>query len=156
MRRTAALSTAAVAASLTVVAATVVAGSADAFTEKELKACWAAPVGGSLPLTVSVSGRQTGQRTLSNGTCKAWDVPAGVYTFSANAGAIRAIFDSGPAGRTAVCGNAAFTGFNVFATVKRLQQTYTVTLGNNGGSFNVPVSKNKLTKANFRIKCYTV
>ncbi len=156
MRRTAALSTAAVAASLSVVAATVVAGSADAFTEKELKACWAAPVGGSLPLTVAVSGPQTGLRTLTNGTCKAWDVPAGVYTFSANASATRAIFDSGPAGRTSVCGNSSFTGFNVYANVSRLQQSYTVTLGSNGGSFNVPVSKNKLTKANFRIKCFTV
>ncbi|MBA3745218.1 hypothetical protein [Sporichthya sp.] len=132
------------------------AGSADAFTAKELKACWAAPVGGALNLTVAVSGPQTGQRTLPNGTCKAWDVPAGVYKFSANANAIRTIFDSGPAGRTSVCGNAAFTGFNVYANVSRLKQSYTVTLGSNGGSFNVPVSKNKLTKANFRIKCFTL
>jgi hypothetical protein len=152
MRRTAALSTAAVAASLTLVAG-LVATSADAFSEKELKACWKSPTAGSLPLTVRVSGPERGVRTLTSGNCKEWDVVAGVYTFTADANAIKSLFASGPAGKTAVCGNAAATSFRVIANVIRFGQSSTVLLNDTGGSFHIQVLKNKLSKANFRLQC---
>lgn len=151
MRRTVALSTGA-AASLTLVAV-VVAAQAGAFTEKELKACWKSPTAGSLPLTISVTGPQTGVRTITSGNCKAWDVPAGTYTLTADATSLKATFDSGPAGKTQVCGNAAATGFRVYANVVRLGTQQTVLLTDTGGAFGVKVTKGRLTKANFRLQC---
>jgi Flp pilus assembly protein TadG len=150
--RARALSTAAVAASLTLVAGLTLT-SAEASSFRELKACWKAPTGNTLPLTVTVSGRQFGQRTLANGTCKAWDVPTGNYTLTANAAAIRTTFNASPQGRATVCGKSSFHHFRVYAVVTRLGTTRTVTLGDSGGSVGVHVRKNHLTKVNFRLHC---
>jgi hypothetical protein len=151
--RTRATSIAAVAASLTLVAGLAVVASADAATTRELKACWQAPTGATLPLTVTVTGPQFGQRTLANGTCKAWDVPSGTYTLRANASGIRTTFNASPQGRETVCGSSSFKNFRVYAVVTRLGTTRTIMLSESGGSFSVPVTKNRLTKANFRLQC---
>ena len=150
--RTRAISTAAVAASLTLLTG-LVATSAEARTTRELKACWQAPTGNTLPLTITVSGRQYGQRTLANGTCKAWDVPTGNYRLAANASGLRTLFDASPQGREAVCEKSSFKDFHVVANVSQRGTTRTVVLGASGGSFEVRVIKNRLTKANFRLVC---
>lgn len=150
--RTRTKSTAAAAASLTLLAG-VVAASADGATTRELKACWKAPTGNVLPLTVTVSGPQYGQRTLANGTCKSWDVPGGTYRLTANASAIRTLFNASPQGREALCGKSSFKNFRVYANVSEFGNTRTVRLGESGGSFTVRVKKNHLTKANFRVQC---
>lgn len=150
--RARASSTAAVAASLTLVAG-LAATSADAATTRELKSCWQAPTGNVLPLTVTVRGPQFGQRTLANGTCKAWDVPTRTYSLEANASAIRTLFNGSPQGREKLCGKSSFKNFRVVAVVSRLGTTRTVTLGESGGKFSVGVRKDRLTKVNFRIQC---
>ncbi len=147
-----ALSTAAVATSLTLLAG-IGATSADALTARELSACWKAPTGNTLPLTITVSGPQFGQRTLANGTCKAWDVPTGTYKLTANASALRTLFNGSPQGREALCGKSSFHNFRVYAIVTRLGTTRTVLLGESGGSFTVGVRKGRLTKATFRVQC---
>lgn len=150
--RARAMATAAVAASLTLVGGLAVT-SADAATTRELKACWQAPTGATLPLTVTVTGPQFGQRTLANGTCKSWDVPSGTYTLKANATGIRTTFNASPQGRETVCGSSSFKNFRVFAVVTRLGTTRTVMLSESGGSFSVRVVKDRLTKANLRLQC---
>jgi hypothetical protein len=150
--RARALSTAAAAASLTLLAG-LTATSADAGTTRELKACWQAPTANTLPLTIKVSGPQHGERTLANGTCKAWDVPSGTYTLTANASAIRTLFNASPQGRVTLCGKSKFHNFRVYAVITRAGTTRTVLLGESGGSFTVRVRQNHLTKANFRIQC---
>ena len=150
--RTRAISTAAVAASLTLVAG-LTATAADAGTTRELKACWAAPTGNTLPLTITVRGPQFGQRTLANGTCKAWDVPSGTYSLDANATAIRTAFNASPQGRATVCGKSSFKNFRVYAVVTQFGTTRTVRLNESGGRFSVRVKKGHLTKANFRLEC---
>lgn len=150
--RVRASSTAAVAASLTLLAG-LTAASADAGTTRELKACWQAPTGNTLPLTITVRGPQFGQRTLANGTCKAWDVPAGTYTLTANATALRTLFNGSPQGREALCGKSSFHNFRVYAVISRLGTTRTVLLSESGGSFTVGVKKDRLTRANFRVQC---
>jgi hypothetical protein len=147
-----ALPTAAVAASLTLLAG-LTATSADARTTRELKVCWQAPTGNTLPLTIEVSGRQHGERALANGTCKAWDVPSGSYTLTAKASAIRTIFNASPQGRDTVCGKSSFHNFRVVAAVTQRGTTRTVRLGESGGSFGVQVRAGHLTKANFRLEC---
>jgi len=150
--RARAMSTAAVAASLTLMAG-VVATSSDAATTKELKACWAAPTTNTLPLTVTVSGPQYGQRTLANRTCKDWDVPSGTYRLTANASAIRTLFNASPQGRAELCGSSKYKNFRVYANVSEFGNTRTVMLSESGGSFTVRVKKDRLTKANFRVQC---
>lgn len=151
--RARAKSTAAVAASLTLFAGVGVVASADAATSRELKACWKAPTGATLPLTVTVTGPQYGQRTLANGTCKDWDVPTGRYTLSANASGIRTTFNASPQGRERVCGSSAFKNFRVYAVVTQFGTTRTIMLNEGGGSFTVRVVKDRLTKANYRLQC---
>lgn len=146
------VTTTAIAASLTLVAG-LIAVSADARTERELKACWQAPTGATLPLTIKISGRQHGERALANGTCKAWDVPSGTYTYTAKAQAIRTIFNASPQGRATVCGKSSFHNFRVVAAVTQRGTTRIVRLGESGGSFSVQVRSGHLTKANFRLQC---
>jgi hypothetical protein len=145
---------AAIAASVTLLAG-LTATSADAYTVRELKACWKAPTGNTLPLTVTVTGKQFGQRTLANGTCKAWDVPTGNYTLTANAAAIRTTFNASPQGRATVCGKSSFHNFRVYAVVFQSGTSRTVMLGRSGGSVSVHVRKGHLTKLNFRLLCTT-
>lgn len=152
--RARAMTTAAVAASLTLVGGVAVT-SADAATTRELKACWQAPTGATLPLTVTVTGPQFGQRTLANGTCKSWDVPSGTYTLKANANGIRTTFNASPQGRETVCGKSSFKNFRVYAVITRLGTTRTVMLSESGGNVSVGVKANRLTKVNFRLQCLT-
>lgn len=150
--RARAMSAAAVAASLALVGGVAVT-SADAATKRELKACWQAPTGATLPLTVTVTGPQFGQRTLANRTCKSWDVPSGTYTLKVNANGIRTTFNASPQGRETVCGKSSFKNFRVYAVVTRLGTTRTVMLSESGGNLSVPVRKNRLTKVDFRLQC---
>lgn len=150
MRKKTALATAAVAGSLSLIAG-MTAHQAGAFTSKELKVCWESP--GTAKLPVVVSGPERGSRLLADGACKAWDVVPGVYTISINASAIEVLFDSGAAGRTAVCGKADVTGYALSSSNKRLQNYSTVGLADDGGSFNLKVTKNRLTRALVKLSC---
>ena len=150
--RSRAFSTAAVATSVVMLAGLTVT-SADATTRRELKACWLAPTLSPLPLTVTVRGPQFGQRTLDNGTCKAWDVPSGTYRLTANATAIRTTFNASPQGRATVCGKSSYKNFRVFAVVTRGTRTSTVLLSESGGTVSVGVKQGRLTKVNFRLRC---
>jgi hypothetical protein len=151
--RARAKSTAAVAASLTLVAGVAVVASADAATSRELKACWKAPTDNALPLTVTVTGPQYGQRTLANGTCKSWDVPSGTYTLKANANGVRTTFNASPQGRETVCGKSSFKNFRLYAVITRLGTSRTVMLSESGGNVSVGVRKDRLTKVAYRLQC---
>lgn len=150
MRKKTAVTTAAVAASLSLVAG-MTAHQAGAFTSKELKVCWESP--GAAKLPVVVSGPERGSRLLADGACKSWDVRAGIYTITINAQAIETLFESGAAGRTAVCGTDAVTGYSLSSSNKRLQNYSTVALSDSGGSFNLKVTKNRLSRALVKLTC---
>ena len=152
MRRKTAVTAAAGAAALSLVAG-VTAHQAGAFTAKELKVCWDAPGVSALTLPVTVSGPEFGSRVLTDGNCKAWDVKAGTYRIKLNTTAIHTLFHTSAAGRTAVCGSSGFTSFDVVANNLSKKTLSTVSLSEFGGSFNLKVQKNRLSRSLVRIHC---
>lgn len=132
---------------------------AEAGTKKELKLCWTTPGGGTASFPVVVDGPSARSRTLVNGTCDAMDVRRGKYKIVVPGDGPSSIWEKFDSSPNSVCGtppaNREWYRFDVMASVKRFKNEYQTYEVSQFGHLFTNVQKNKQTKVNFRVTCYS-
>lgn len=132
----------------------VAAGSADAFTQRELKICWADTTGGppEIDLEVVADGPSYRTATLDTGECVAWDVKPGRYKITVEnvSEFVDAIADS--------CDDNGVQGDDpsLKVRVKRQNQAYRVynLSAFLNGSIETNVRNNRATTVSAHLRCF--